>query len=866
MLKARLRSLLRGLLFRDSLERELDSELRFHAESRAFDLERQGVARHEALRRARLELGSLETYKEDYRAARGLRLFDELRQDLLYAFRSFRRNAGFSAVAVTTLALGIGANTAMFGLVRGVLLRPLPYPQAERLVTANVSLPDFEDLRRTSTSFDDMAVWASNLYLLGSDGPAEQIRGAIVSERFFPLLGDAALGRTFGAADAREKVVVLSHGLWTRRFGAERRVLGRGLRLSGELFTVVGVMGPEFQFPSGQFELWVPMGQAMGGEAASQLENRGLRIFRALARLAPGVGLAQAQAETDALSKRLESEHRETNEGIRFPWTPIYDRLVGGVRRALLVLMGVVALVLLIASVNVANLLLARAKTREREIAVRTALGASRARLVRQLLTESLLLSGAGALLGVWLARAMLDLLPALAAGQIPRLSSARVDLGVLGFTAAVAVAAGLLFGLAPAWQASRLDGIRGLREAGRGSAGGRAARRVRAGLTAAEVALALVVLVGAGLLVQSLVRLLNAPAGFVADRLLTFNVQFLGPRTPEQRAQLAAEVVSRIAQLPGVLVAGGATALPPLTAQRGTVFEAEGALADSPDARRAYFIGVLPGYFRALGTPLREGREIAASDAAGAPEVIVVNRTLARRLYGAGSAIGRRIRLQNPEYGRGWRTVVGVVDDVRYSGLDDPGEAALYTPFAQTPFLWSYVMVRSAGPPMALAAAVRDAVRAVDPGLEAAAVKPMSDVIAETVAQPRFNVLLLSAFALLALLLAAVGIYGVVSYSVVQRTREIGVRMALGATRGDVLRLVTGEGVRMAVLGVAIGLLGAVASARLLTALLFEVKPTDAATYLLAALFLVLVAAAASVIPAWRATRVAPVAALHTD
>ena len=275
MLKARLRSLLRGLLFRDSLERELDSELRFHAESRALDLERQGVARHEALRRARLELGSLETHKEDYRAARGLRLFDELRQDLLYAFRSFRRNAGFSAVAVTTLALGIGANTAMFGLVRGVLLRPLPYPQAERLVTANVSLPDFEDLRRTSTSFDDMAVWASNLYLLGSDGPAEQIRGAIVSERFFPLLGDAALGRTFGAADAREKVVVLSHGLWTRRFGAERRVLGRGLRLSGELFTVVGVMGPEFQFPSGQFELWVPMGQAMDGPAASQLGNRG---------------------------------------------------------------------------------------------------------------------------------------------------------------------------------------------------------------------------------------------------------------------------------------------------------------------------------------------------------------------------------------------------------------------------------------------------------------------------------------------------------------------------------------------------------------------------------------------------------------
>jgi predicted permease len=862
---ARLRSLLRGLLFRGALEQELTSELRFHVETRADELERQGLPRDEALRRARLELGSLETHKEDYRAARGLRLFDELRQDLLYALRSFRRNPGFTAVAVITLALGIGANTAMFSLVRGVLLRALPYPDAERLVTANVSLPDFEDLRRSATAFDGAAVWGSNLYLLGGEGPAEQIRGAVVSEDFFALLGGALLGRALGPTDLRDKVVVLGHGLWTRRFGADPRVLGRSVRISGELYSVVGVMPPEFQYPSGQFDLWVPMGPALDA-AAGQAKNRGLRIFRAVLRLAPGVGLPQAQAEADAIAKRLEAEHRDTNEGVRLALAPIYDRLVGGVRRALLVLMGVVALVLLIASANVANLLLARAKTREREIAVRTALGASRARIARQLLTESLFLSGAGSALGVLLAHGLLRLLPAFAAGQIPRLSSARVDLGVLGFTAAVAVATGLLFGLAPAWQASRLDGMRGLREAGRGNAGGRSARRVRAGLTAAEVALALVVLVGAGLLVQSLMRLLRAPSGFVADKLLTFNVQFLGPRTPEKRAQLAAEVVARVSRLPGVVAAGGATALPPLTAQRATGFEAEAAKEDSLEARRAYFIGVLPGYFRALGTPLREGREVAESDAAGTPEVIVINRSLARRLYGSESALGRRIRLVNPEYGGGWRTVVGVVDDVRYSGLDDPGEAALYTPFAQTPFLWSYVMVRSAGPPMALAASVREAVRGVDPGLEAAAVKPMSDVVSETVAQPRFNVLLLSAFALLALLLAAVGIYGVVSYSVVQRTREIGVRVALGASRGDVLRLVTGEGVRMAGLGVVLGLLGAAAATRLLTALLFEVRPIDAPTFLGAALFLVLIAAAASLLPAWRATRVAPVTALHTE
>ena len=861
---APLRSFLRALLRRSELESDLDSELRFHLASRADDLVRAGSSRAEAERRARIELGSLETHKEDYRAARGLSFVDELRQDGLYALRSFRRNRGFTTVAVATLALGIGANTAMFSLVRGVLLRPLPYPHAERLVTANVSLPDFDDLRRANTVFEEMAVWASNLYLLGGEGPAEQVRGAVVSDRFFALLGPAAIGRAIGPADARDKVVVLGHGLWTRRFGADPRVLGKSLRISGEPYLVIGVMAPEFQFPSSQFDLWVPMGQAMES-APGQAENRALRIFRALARVSPGVSVGQAQGAVDVIAARLEKEHKATNEGIRFLFAPIYERLVGGVRTALLVLMGVVALVLLIASVNVANLLLARAKTREREISIRIALGAGRGRLVRQLLTESVLLSAAGSLLGVLMARWLLDVLPALAGGQIPRLSAVRVDLAVLGFTAAVAIVTGLLFGLAPAWQAARQDGAAGLREAGRGSAGP-AARRLRAGLTVAEVALALVVLVGAGLLVQSLVRLLHVDAGFTADNLLTFNLQMLGPRTPEQRAALAAEVVSRIAGLPGVEAVGGGTGLPPLTAQRMTNFAAEGVLEDSPNARRAYFIATTPGYFRALGARVHQGRAFEERDGAGAPKVVLINRSLARRLYGSASALGRQIRLVNPEQRDSWRTVVGVVDDVRYSGLDDPGEAAIYTPFAQTPFLWTYVMVRTAGPPMALAGAVREVVRAVDPGLDAAAVKPMADVVAETVTQPRFNVLLLSGFAALALVLAAVGIYGVVSYSVVQRTREIGIRMALGATRADVLRLVTGEGLRLAAVGVVAGLVAAAAAARVLTTLLFEVRPTDAFTYLYAAALLVLVAAIASLVPAWRATRVAPVSALRME
>jgi len=791
---------------------------------------------------------------------------DHFLADLRYAVRQLRKAPGFTAVAVVTLALGIGANTAMFSLVRGVLLRPLPYPQAERLVTAGLSVPDYEDLRRAATVFDETAVWASNLYVLGGEGGGEQVRGAIVSERFFPMLGGAALGRAITQADVRENVAVLGHRLWTRRFGADPAVVGRPIRLSGESYTVIGVMPPEFQFPNGQFDLWVPMEASMG-KTPEQLQNRSLRIFRVLARLSPGVTLAQAQGQVSAIAARLAREHPKTNEGVGIEFAPIYDRLVGGVRTALLVLMGVVALVLLIASANVANLLLARAKSREREIAIRTALGAGRGRLVRQLLTESLLLSAAGSVMGVLLARWILDVLPAIGGADIPRLVSVRIDLGVLAFTAAVAVATGLLFGLAPAWQAARTDAAPGLREGGRGTSGP-AARRLRAGLTAAEVALALIVLVGAGLLVQSLVRLLHVDAGFTADHLLTFNVAMAGPapRTPAQRAALAHEIVTRVAQLPGVEAAGGGTGLPPVTPQRATGFVAEGVVENAAEGRRGYFLAVTPDYFRALGARVREGRAFTDQDGAGAPEVVILNRALARRLYGELSAVGRRLKLVSPDQGDGWRTVVGVVDDVRYSGLDDPSEAAIYTPFAQTPFLWTYVMVRTQGPPLALAGAIRQAVSSVDATLEPAAIKPMTDVMAETVSQPRFNVVLLSALAGLALVLAAVGIYGVISYSVVQRTKEIGIRMALGAGRREVVRLVTGESLRLAAIGVVAGLLGAAASTRVLATMLFEVRPTDAATYASAAAFLVLVALAASAVPAWRATRVAPVSALRSE
>jgi putative ABC transport system permease protein len=790
---------------------------------------------------------------------------DTLLQDVHYGARSLLRSRGFTSVAVLTLALGIGANTAIFSLVNGVLLRPLPYPHADRLVIAPVSLPDFDDLRAASRSFEDLAVWGSNRYSLGSEGaPSEPVLGAIVSARFFPLLGGPSLGRVPGPEDQRDKVAVIAHGLWQRRFGGDPAVIGRVIRLYGEPHTVIGVMPPEFQFPAAQFEVWVPFEAAMAA-APAQAANRSLRIFRALGRLKPGVSLAQAQLDADAIARRLESVHPDTNQGFRFALVGAQDRLVGPVRPALLALLGIVSLVLLIACANVANLLLVRARAREREIAIRTALGADRWRVVRQLLTESVILSGAGAALGVLLARWALDVLPALSP-DIPRLSSVRVDLSVLAFTAAVAVLTGILFGLAPAWQAVRTSATEGLREGGRGSAGSVAARRLRAALAASEVALALVVLVGAGLLVKSLVRLLTVETGFVADNLLTALVPITGAqRTPQQRAALAAQVVEKVGQIPGVAAVGGATGLPPVTPQRSTGFTVEGR-QPAAEGERAFFIAATPGYFRALRTTLVDGRTFDDRDVEGAPEVVLINQTLARRLFGEEPALGRRLRLLDPEHGQAWRTIVGVVGDVRYAGLDDPGGACIYTPFAQTPFFWTYLMVRTTGPPLSVTGAVRAAVSSVDPLVEVAELAPMEDVIADSVSQPRFNVVLISSFAALALVLAAVGIYGVISYSAGQRTREIGVRMALGASRGDVLRLVTAEGLRMAALGVGIGLFAAAALSRLLAQLLFEVRATDAATYAAAGAALLVLALLASVLPALRASRLAPMAALRTE
>jgi putative ABC transport system permease protein len=786
--------------------------------------------------------------------------------DIQYGFRVLKSKPGFAFVAVLTLALGIGANTAIFSVVYSVLLKPLPYKDAERIVIANISPPDFRDLKASNQSFDQLAIWASNLYPVNVNGETTQMRGAIVSPEFFPLLGLApVVGRVWHAEEDNQPLVVLSNGLWQNQFGASAEVLGKTIRLGGKPHTIIGVMPPGFQYPTHEFKLWVTFGSAMGN-TQQQAENRQLRIFRAVAHLKPDVTIEAMRGEMKVFSERLQKQFPDTNAGIELNFTTLYERLVGDVRQALFVLLATVGFVLLIACANVANLVLARVASREREIAVRSAMGASRGRIVRQLLTESLVLSAIGGALGLLLAFWGIDLLLRLNLENLPRLTSISLNYPVLWFTLGITALTGILFGLIPAWQATRVSFNQSLKESGRGTAGNRKSRRLRGALVVAEIALSLVVLIGAGLLIKSFIRLTQVDTGFVAENLLTANVGFVQFEDPNKRTQIQREVLQRIAQVPGMQAVGGGTGLPPVTPQRGTRFAVQGLPNDNADERSAYFMAVSPDYFRALGTKLIAGREFSDRDDDQNAKVVIINQALARRLFQNESALGKRFQLINPEQSNEWREVVGVVSDVRYSGLDDPSDAAIYTPFAQTPFLWNYLMMRTSVAPETLMNSVRQAILSVDPTLGPMNFQPMNQLLYESVAQPRFYTLLLGAFAVLSLILAAVGIYGVISYSVTQRTHEIGVRMALGAVRGDILRLIITEGLGLALIGVVLGLAGAYAATRSMSTLLFEVSATDPLTFFFVAMLLTLVALLASFIPAYRATKVDPVIALRYE
>jgi predicted permease len=853
-----------SFFYRDKLDRDLSAEMDFHREMKAQKYRSQGLDEREASTRAQRQFGNTAQLQEESREAWGWIAVEQFAQDVRVALRSMRKAASFTAASVFTLALGIGATVAVFGIVNAVLLRPFPYKDAGRLMIAPISVPDFRDLRASTNALDDLAIWASNLYTARFGDDSEQILGAIVSDRFFPILGPAERGRTFTIEDAYQPVAVISHRLWTTHFGGDSSALGMTITLNGESFTIVGVMPADFQFPNGAFQLWVPFEHAMRA-TPGQGENRAFRIFRAVAHVKPGATREQALGEAAAISARLAKDYPDTNADSPIRFTPLPEWILGDVRTGLAMLLATTAFVLLIACANVANLMLARAVARKHEFGVRVSLGAGRLRLVRQNLTESLVLALTGGAVGVALAWWLLKLVPRLPAADLPRISTARIDAPVLAFALAACFAAVLLFGLAPAFRSSQTNLLTALHEGGRGRSGGAASNRLQRGFIAAEIVLACVVLVGAGLLAKSFSRLIHVDSGFIPDNLLTMNIGLVSYKDTVQRTAAISRVLENLSHVPGVQYVGGSTGLPPVTAQRATRFAAADVmLGRGPDT--AYLIAASPNFFHALGTPLVDGREFTSADTATAPKVVIISEGVARRIYPNQSAIGRQVRLINPDYSSDWRTIVGVVRTVRYAGLSEADQPAIYTPFAQTPMLWMYVMVRHTGDNSALAQTVRSAIRDAAPAISPMAMQPMNTVLWGTVAQPRFRTELVCVFAAVALVIAAIGIYGVIAYASTQRTQEIGVRLALGATRGRVISLVLAQAMRLCGIGLALGIPAAPIAARTLRTLLFGVSATDPEVVLAAAALLIAVSAAAAYIPARRASKLDAVTALRHE
>jgi putative ABC transport system permease protein len=810
-----------------------------------------------------------------------------LPQDLRYALRTLTKRPGFSTVVALTLALAIGANAAIFSVVNAVLLRQLPFREPDRLVflygtptdgdSAKVgrssSFPDYLEIRDQSKSFDHLAAfqWASNthsgngLTLTGAKVEPRNISGAAVTANFFPALGvSPILGRGIAAEEDRKggaPVVVLGHGLWQTRFGGNAQIIGQSITLNGVPTTVIGIMPPGFQYPR-DAEFWIPAAPQRGSEF------RGVHSFYILGRLKRDVTLAQGDAEARTVTKRLEQEYPGENAKRSARLEPMHDAVTQNIKPQLAVLAGAVALVLLIGCTNIASLFLARAASREREAAVRTALGAARGQLVRQLLTESILLSVVGGALGLLVARWGLQVLLAYAPAQLPRVSEIGIDASVLVFLLAVSVAAGIAFGALPAFQFSRGEALAALRSATRDGSRGVQHSRLRRSLVMAEVALAVVLVVSAGLLIKSFVRLNQVEPGFDPKNLLMVPLAI-----PEQRYQDAAKRLAfyddlreRIAGLPGV-TSVSVSLEHPLSEGWTSSFTIDGRPAPEqghePEARVR---PITPGYFKTTGVQMIAGRDIAESDRVGAPGVVVINQAFARKYFPGENPIGHRLLR-----GSWWPgmpssfEIVGVAADERFLGLQRPADEATYFSFAQFS-LAQVVLVRAATDPTALTASIRKAIWSIDKDLPVEGVQPMSAVLHDLLGAARFNTGLLTLFALVALALAALGVYGVLSYTVAQRTSEIGIRMALGAPRQRVLRLVVGEGVVLALVGVSAGLVASAGVTRMLSRLLFEVSTTDGAVFVGVAALLTLVAGIASFVPARRASRVDPLVALRGE
>jgi len=809
----------------------------------------------------------------------GIRM-ESLLQDLRFGARMLLRNPGFTLIAVITLALGIGANTALFSVVNGVLLRPLAYRDPDRLVwlshkaakpnqNAAISPPTFVDYRNQCQSFENLtALMYGTAFNLTGDGEPERLQGRRVSANFFDTLGVApALGRGFLAeedAPERNRVVVLSHGLWRRRFGADQNIVGRALRLNGQSFTVIGVMPAAFRWQAD--ELWSPL--ALGPENFTP-RSRGSEFLWIVARLKPRVTLQQAQAEVSGIAAQIVRQNPDAYPaGGDFiaQVKSLREEVVGDVRLTLLTLLGAVGFVLLIACANVANLSLARASSRRKEIAVRASLGASRFRLIRQMLTESLLLASLSGLGGLLLAGWGIDLLLTLNPANLPRLQEITVDARALSFLLGLALLAVLLCGLAPALQASKTDLQETLKEGDRGAGAGR--QRTRSLLVVSEVAMSLVLLVGAGLMVRSFLRLTQVNPGFAPDHVLTMQVALPASKYPEppQRRAFFQQALERIRALPGVSSVGAIELLPLGGGARSATFAIEGRQTGPNEAQPHSDIrAIAPGYFQTMKIPLLEGRDFTEQDNADGRNVAMIDETLAQLYWPGGDPIGKRLNLQFADKPV-WREIVGVVGRIKHKGLDAEYKGQVFYPLAQGRHLGMCLVARTTTDPLSLVSAARGAIRAVDPEQPIDRVMTMEQVVADKVAQPRLTMLLLGAFAVLALVLAAVGVYGVLSYSVTQRTREIGIRMAIGAGQRDVLKLVVRHGMLLTLLGALLGLTASFALTRLMRTLLFGVSANDPLTFIAVALLLSLVALLAALVPARRATKVDPLTALRHD
>jgi putative ABC transport system permease protein len=804
---------------------------------------------------------------------------DSLVADLRYAFRQLRRNPTFTLAAVACLALGIGANTAIFTVINAVLVRPLPYPEPDRLVMLfearksnaagrNVVSPaDFLDWRRQGRSFErSAAIYDLGVNLTGHGEPAV-VPAELASADLFPLLGlTPVIGRTFTAEEDGPdggKAVVLGYGLWQRRFGGARDVVGQVIRVNDEPHTVVGVL-PEGAGLAGRPrapDLWLPLAL----DPAQDYRAIAGRYLTVVARLKPGVSLAAAEADLRTVAARLEAAHPQFNGGWSANVVALTDYVTGSLRRPLLVLAGVVALVLLIACANVANLQLAQATVRAREIAVRAALGAGRRRMMRQFLLESLLLALTGGLAGALLALWLTDALATSASATIPRLGTVEVDLAALGFTLLLSVSAGLLFGMAPALQAARTDLHEALKQGARGTSGG--GTRTRAILVAGQVALALVLLVGAGLLLKSFARLQRVDVGFEPEHVVAARVTLPDARYAEAARQAAffEALLARLDALPGVRVAGAINWLPLSGLRSATNFWFGGRpIPSDPEQPSANISVVDPNYFRAMGITLRSGRGLAPTDDADHPKAVVVSEQFVRDYFPGQSPLGQQIFMPWNDTLVG--TIVGVAGDVKHAGVDSLARPTIYWSMAQFPWSGMHLVVRAEGDLRPVAAALPGAVQALDPNLAVADVRPLESYLGDALARHRFSMTLLTGFAGLALVLTAVGLYGVIAYTVLQRTREFGIQLALGASQATVLRGVLGRGLALVGAGVVVGVISAAALTRVLGALLFEVSATDPAVFSGIVALLALVALAASYAPARRATRVDPAVALRSE